>query len=76
MHLIEFARSTHDGRVTKITVGRVYTYVTVIVEMRDEMAGTPSSSGSRACCRAAFFLPPGQSAPRQSLALAMVSSSV
>ena len=47
-----------------------------MVEMRDEMAGTPSNSGSRACCRAAFFLPPGQSAPRQSLALAMVSNSV
>ena len=30
MHLIEFVRFTHDGRVTKIktgAVGRIYTYV-------------------------------------------------
>ena len=47
---------------------------TVVGEMRDEMAGTPSTSGSRACCHAAFFLPPGQSTPRRSQALAMVSS--
>ena len=42
--------------------------------MWDEMAGTPSTSGSRACCHAAFFLPPGQSTPRWSPALTMVSS--
>ena len=49
---------------------------TIVGEMRDEMAGTPSTSGSRAYCRAAFFLPPGQSSPRRSPALAMVSRGV
>ena len=34
---------------------------TVVGEMQGEMAGPPSTSGSRACCRAAFILPPGQS---------------
>ena len=75
MHLIEFARFTHDGHVTKIRTGAIGRVYTVVGEMRDEMAGTPSTSGSRVCCRAAFFLPPGQSTPRRSPALAMVSSS-
>ena len=47
-------------------------WFTIVGEMRDEMAGTPSTSGSHACCRAAFFLPPGQSTPRRSPALAKV----
>ena len=47
---------------------------TVVGEMQGEMAGTPSTSGSRVCCCTAFFLPPGQSTPRQSPALVMVSS--
>ena len=34
-----------------------------------KMAGTPSTSGSRACCCATFFLASGQSTPRQSLRL-------
>ena len=40
---------------------------TIVGEMRDEMAGTPSTSG---CC-AAFFLPQEQSTPRRSPALTM-----
>ena len=47
---------------------------TVVGEMRGEMAGTPSTSSSRACCHPAFFLPPGQSTPRRSPALTMDSS--
>ena len=47
---------------------------TVMGEMRDEMAGKSSTSGSRACCRTAFYLPPGQSTQRRSPALTMVST--
>ena len=61
----------------KLELVRVAAYtrmLTIMDEMRGEMAGTPSTSGSHACCHAAFFLPPGQSTPRRSPALAMVSS--
>ena len=40
------------------------------------MAGTPSSSGSCACYRAAFFPLSGQSTPRRSPAHAMVCNNV
>ena len=65
MHLIELARFTHDGCVTKIRTGAVGRIFTVVGEMRGKMADTPSTSGSRACCRAALFQPSGQSSPRR-----------
>ena len=74
MHFIEFTRFTHDGHVTKIRTGAVGCMFTVVGEMQSDMAGIPSSSCSRACCRAAFFLSSGQSTQRRSPARAMVSS--
>ena len=44
---------------------------TVVGEMQGEMVGTRSTSGSRACCRVVFFLPPGQSTLRRSPAPAV-----